>query len=83
MQKLEPQASRRVKDLVPSTKVIYYWTYSSTSQHCNKSKFYIIAHREELFGISAAWNYFEVDHSKGPCYGISGTAKRMADDTVK
>ena len=69
-------------EIVPSTKVIHFWTDSPTSQHCKKS-LYIIAHHEELFGISAAWNYFEAGHGKGPCDGVGGTTKRTTDDAVK
>ncbi|WAR07281.1 LOW QUALITY PROTEIN: hypothetical protein MAR_017239 [Mya arenaria] len=31
----------------------------------------------------ARWNYFEVGHGKGPCDGLGGTVKRMADDAIK
>jgi len=34
-------------------------------------------------GIAACWNYFESVHGKGPCDGIGGTAKRMAEMSVK
>ena len=70
-------------ELVPSAKAIHYWTDSPTSQHRNKNIFYINAHHEELFGISAAWNYFKASHGKGPCDSIGGTTKRMADGAVK
>ena len=33
--------------------------------------------------MKASWNYFEVGHGKGPCDGIGGTAKRMADEAIK
>ena len=49
LQKLEPT----IKELVPSPKVIYYWTDSSKSQYRNKKIFYIIAQHEDLFGISS------------------------------
>ena len=44
LQKLVPT----LRELVPSTKVIHYWTDSPTSQYHNKNIFYIIAHHEEL-----------------------------------
>ena len=31
----------------------------------------------------AAWNYFEAGHGKGPCDGVGGTVKRLADDAIK
>ena len=66
----------------PKYKSHSFLTDSPTSQHCKKS-LYIIAHHEELFGISAAWNYFEAGHGKGPCDGVGGTTKRTTDDAVK
>ena len=74
MQKLAPT----IKGLVQSTKVICNITIPS-----QKHALCIIAHHEELSGISAAWNYFKAGHGKGPCKGIGGTTKRMADDAVK
>ena len=34
-------------------------------------------------GIDATWNYLEVGHGKGPCDGIGGSIKRLADQAVK
>ena len=33
--------------------------------------------------MSATWNYFEAGHGKGPCDGVGGTSKRMADQATK
>ena len=44
--------------------------------------FQIISTHENEFGCKANWNYFEVGHGKGPCDGIGGTVKRLADDAV-
>ena len=38
---------------------------------------------KKLFGMSATWNYFEAGHGKGPCDGVGGTSKRMADQATK
>ena len=35
------------------------------------------------YNISATWNYWEAGHGKGPCDGLGGTVKRMADNAVK
>ena len=35
------------------------------------------------FDVSASSSYFECGHGKGPCDGIGGTAKRIADMSVK
>lgn len=78
LQKLLPV----VKELVPETKQVFYWTDSPTSQFRNKSVFQIISKHESEFGCKANWNYFEAGHGKGPCDGIGGTVKRLADDAV-
>ncbi|KAI8477551.1 hypothetical protein Bbelb_447140 [Branchiostoma belcheri] len=59
-----------------------YWTDSPSSQYRNKTMSSVISEHEALFGIPACWNYFEAEHGKGPCDGIGGTAKRMADQAV-
>ena len=33
--------------------------------------------------MKATWSYFEAGHGKGPCDGLGGTIKRLADDTIK
>ncbi|KAI8514059.1 hypothetical protein Bbelb_083830 [Branchiostoma belcheri] len=66
----------------PDVKYIHYWTDSPSSQYRNKTMFSVISEHEALFGIPACWNYFEAGHGKGPCDGIGGTAKRMADQAV-
>ena len=44
--------------------------------------FQIISTHENEFGFNANWNYFEAGHGKGPCDGIGGTVKCLADDAV-
>ena len=41
------------------------------------------ANHNSDFGFPAVWNYFEAGHGKGPCDGVGGTEKRMADEAVK
>jgi hypothetical protein len=43
----------------------------------------VVADHKNLFGVSASWDYFEAGHGKGPCDGLGGVAKRMADLAVK
>ena len=45
--------------------------------------FNIILQHKLLFDIKAVWNYFETGHGKGPCNGLVGTTKRMADNAIK
>ena len=62
---------------------IYYWTDSPSSQYRNKTAFYLITADKELLGVNATSDYFEASHGKGPCDGLRGAAKRMADLAVK
>ena len=80
LKKLIPE----IKIIIPDLKMVHYWTDYPTSQYRNKSIFNIVCNHEKwLEGGAAAWNYFEAGHGKGPCDGIGGTAKRLADDTIK
>ena len=69
-----------MKTVTPDLKHIHYYTDSPTSQYRNKSIFYIVSGHKSLFGVSASWNYFEAGDGKGPCDGVGGSVKRMADD---
>jgi hypothetical protein len=62
---------------------VHYWTDSPTSQYRNKTIFAMLANHAEEFRVSATWNYFEAGHGKGPCDGVGGCAKRMADEAVR
>lgn len=61
---------------------VHYVTDSPTSQYRNKSIFHVIANHKDLYGITAKWNYWEAGHGKGPCDGLGGLCKRMADEAV-
>ncbi|VDI54169.1 Hypothetical predicted protein [Mytilus galloprovincialis] len=71
------------KQLLPTVECIHYWTDSPTSQYRNKAIFNAIANHSLDYGIRAKWNYWEAGHGKGPCDGIGGTSKRMADEAVR
>ena len=72
-----------VKPDLESPDQVHHWTDSPTSQYRNKTIFSIVSHHEEHSDAKAAWNYFETGHGKEPCDGIGGTAKRLADETVR
>ena len=72
-----------LKVMLPQIKHIHYYTDSPTSQYRNKTIFYLLSHHKELFGVSASWNFFEAGHGKGPCDGVGGSVKRMADEAVR
>ena len=65
-----------------NVKHVHYWTDSPTSQYRNRYIFDLVLSHEERYGSSATWNYFESGHGKGPCDGVGGTVKRMADQAV-
>ncbi|XP_071956012.1 uncharacterized protein [Antedon mediterranea] len=74
----------KLRGILPELKTIHYWTDSPTSQYRNKTIFSIISNHNILFhNINASWDYFEAGHGKGPCDGIGGTVKRLADEAVK
>jgi len=72
-----------LKTLKPELKCVHYWTDSPSSQYRNRYIFHVVANHDTLYGMSARWNYFEVGHGKGPCDGLGGTAKRMADMAIR
>ena len=46
--------------------------------------FAVVCDHSKLFGgVQAQWDYFEAGHGKGPCDGIGGTVKHLADEAVK
>ena len=73
----------QIKAIVPDCTKVHYWTDSPTSQYRNKFIFMTIANHKEIYGVTATWNYFEAGHGKGPCDGLGGTTKRMADEAVR
>lgn len=72
-----------LKAMLPNLKHVHYYTDSPTSQYRNKTIFYLISRHKELFDVTASWNYFEAGHGKGPCDGVGGSVKRMADEAVR
>ena len=71
------------KQTVPELKYIHYLSDFPSSQYRNKHLMYIIAQHDKMFGIPCTWTYFESGHGKGPCDGIGGSSKRLADLAVK
>lgn len=67
----------------PDIDCIHYITDSPTSQYRNKLMMYVVANHDKLFGLKASWQYWEAGHGKGPCDGVGGTSKRLADLAVK
>lgn len=72
-----------IKKLVPALQKVHYFTDSPTSQYRNKTIFRVVSNHDDIYGCSAVWSYYEAGHGKGPCDGLGGTVKRMADEAVK
>ena len=73
----------RLKEIDPDVRVLHYWTDSPSSQYRNRFIFCTVANHKSLYGMEARWNYFESGHGKGPCDGLGGTTKRMADEAIR
>ena len=59
LKKLIPEVIRSLKfDL----RMVHYWTDGPSSQYRNKTAFYIVCNRQEIFGTGTDWNYFETGH---------------------
>lgn len=71
------------KQTDPDVKMIHYWTDGHKSQQRNKQIFYTVANHPQIYGIQARWNYFKVGHGKGPCDGLGGRTKRIADEAIR
>ena len=63
--------------------MVHYITDSPFSQYHNRLMSDAVANHKEFFGIEARWKYFESGHRKGPCDGIGGSVKRMAEQAGK
>ena len=61
-------------DLGPAD-YIHYWTDSLTSQYRSNTLYFTLPRTTKI--------YFEAGHGTGPCEGIGGSAKRMADLVVR
>ncbi|XP_060564531.1 uncharacterized protein LOC132723774 [Ruditapes philippinarum] len=72
-----------LKILNPRLSFIHYWTDSPSSQYRNRYIFHTLARHKTIYNMGARWNYFEVGHGKGPCDGLGGTTKRMADMAIR
>ena len=67
---------------LPSVDTIHYLTDSPTSQYRNNAMIQALYRHQEEFHVRAHWLFFEAGHSKGPCDGVGGVAKRKAHDAI-
>ena len=73
----------KIRDDQQTLQHIHYITDSPSSQYRHIHIFSVLAKHQQLLGTDTSWLYFEAGHGKGPCDGISGSSKRMADDYVR
>ena len=73
----------KIRDDLQTLQHIHYITDSPSSQYRHIHIFLVLAKHQQLLGTDASWLYFEAGHGKGPCDGISGSSRRMADDYVR
>ena len=43
----------------------------------------MVAHIRIIFGVEASWSWVEKGHGKGPCDGVGGAVKKLADNHIK
>jgi hypothetical protein len=69
-----------LKENVPNTSKICYFSYGATAQYKNKNNFINLCHHNINFGINAEWHFFATSHGKGPvpCDGVGDTIKHLA-----
>ena len=72
-----------LKKLHPYLTFIHFITDSPSSQYRNRFCIQMLSRFQSAFNLGAAWNWLESGHGKGPCDGVGGTLKRLADRIVK
>ena len=73
-----------IKRLVPDLAHLHVITDSPSSQYRNRFTCGLLERPEELMpGIRLTWNWLEAGHGKGPCDGLGGALKGLADRVVK
>ena len=71
-----------LKVKLPRLRRVHFITDSPTSQYRNTTMFHLVATAKKLLGVEVSWTYFEAGHGKGPCDGVGGAVKRIADQEV-
>ena len=72
-----------IKLSVPDLKHLHLVTDSPSSQYRNRFACDMLVRAAEQFGIRITWNWLEAGHGKGPCDGVGGALKGLADRVVK
>ena len=61
--------------------VVHFISDGPSSQYWNRFTCDMVAHFRILFGAEASW--LEKGHGKGPCDGVGGAVKKLADNLIK
>lgn len=74
---------QQLHEFVPNLATVHYITDSPASQYRNKTIAALLSKHKVLFGTSASWHWLERGHGKGPCDGVGGAVKKLADTAIK
>ena len=77
------QLVEEIKEEVPDISHLHIVTDSPTSQYRNRYSCSLLKKAMDLFQIRITWNWLEAGHGKGPCDGVGGAIKGLADRVVK
>ena len=73
----------KIRTLVPDLTHLHLITDSPSSQYRNLYTCNLLVRAATVMGIRATWNWLEAGHGKGPCDGLGGALKGLADRVVK
>ena len=55
---------------------IFYFSDGCAEQYKNRENFINLCHHQQDFNVDTEWIFFSTSHSKSPCDGFGGFAKR-------
>ena len=77
------QLVEKFREEMPELKHIHIVTDSPSSQYRNRYSCDLLAKAMERYNLRISWNWLEAGHGKGPCDGVGGALKGLADRIVK
>ena len=77
------QLVAELRQKVPELKHIHVITDSPSSQYRNRYACELLEKAMERYHLRISWNWLEAGHGKGPCDGVGGALKGLADRVVK
>ena len=72
-----------LKKTMPDISTIHLVTDSPSSQYRNRYAVQMILKSPTSLNLITTWNWLESGHGKGPCDGVGGGMKKLADRLVK